>query len=399
MATEIGSQADRAKIAAIRDELPAVRKYIYLNTGTNGPLPRRSHEAMEACAMDELLEGRIGPEAFARTQAIFAGTRAAVAALLGCDPDEIALTHNTTEGLNIALMGLDWQRGDEIVTAATEHPGGLYPIYLLRQRYGVKIRMTDIGLKDLNPVAALQNVLSPKTKAVVLSHVSWTTGMVLPIRELADLTHSAGALFICDAAQACGMVPSNVYELGIDAYACSGQKWLCGPDGTGALFVRKDRLGEIQQTYIGYRGIRPGMCDHEGHFVPAEGAHRYEATSLYPPAVKALGVSIDWLANELGWNWIYARIAALGQYCYDALAAVDGVMLHTPRKQMAGLVHFSVAGITPADLTTKLCKRGIIIRHTPHPPANRVSIGFYNTEAEVNQLVEAIAEICKFTSS
>jgi L-cysteine/cystine lyase len=179
MATEIGSQADRAKIAAIRDELPAVRKYIYLNTGTNGPLPRRSHEAMEACAMDELLEGRIGPEAFARTQAIFAGTRAAVAALLGCDPDEIALTHNTTEGLNIALMGLDWQRGDEIVTAATEHPGGLYPIYLLRQRYGVKIRMTDIGLKDLNPVAALQNVLSPKTKAVVLSHVSWTSPIAL----------------------------------------------------------------------------------------------------------------------------------------------------------------------------------------------------------------------------
>src|SRR3954466_287995 len=101
--------------------------------------------------------------------------------------------------------------------------------------------MTTIGLPDHDPIEELRQALSPRTKAVVLSHVNWATGMVLPIRELADLAHAAGALLICDAAQAAGMVPSNVYDLGVDVYACSGQKWLCGPDGTGALFVRRER--------------------------------------------------------------------------------------------------------------------------------------------------------------
>src|SRR5262249_43116750 len=155
--------------------------------------------------------------------------REAVAALLSCDPAEVALTHNTTEGMNIALMGLDWRPGDEVVTASTEHPGGLYPVYLLHQRYGVRIRMTEIGMPGGNPVEQLRAVLGPRTRAVVLSHVSWATGMVMPLEQLIELTHRAGALFICDAAQSCGMLPTRVSALGVDAYACSGQKWLCGP--------------------------------------------------------------------------------------------------------------------------------------------------------------------------
>jgi len=390
MATEIEPKADQAKVAAIRDELPAVKQLAYFNAGTNGPLPRRSHDALLQCALAELEEGRVGPAAFARMLDAHERARTAIAGVLGCDPEEVALTHNTTEGMNIALMGLDWQRGDEVITAATEHPGGLYPVYLLRQRYGVKIRMTDIALKDLDPVGELRKVLSAKTKAVVLSHVSWVSGMVLPIRAIADLAHEAGALLICDAAQACGMVPSNVYELGVDAYACSGQKWLCGPDGTGALFVRRDRLADIQQTYIGYWGIQHGMCDREGNFIPAAGAKRYQAASLYTPALQALGVSLDWITNEVGWDWVYGRIAALGQYCYQTLAAIDGVTMYSPPEHMAGLVHFRLEGVAPEDLTAKLHEQGIMIRHTPYPPANRISTGFYNTEEEIDRLAEAV---------
>ncbi len=397
MATETTTRpataADPDKIAAIRAELPAVHERVYLNTGTNGPLPRRAHDALTDYCLIELTEGRIGPAVFARSAELKAATRASLARLLGCDPREVALTHNTTEGMNIALMGLDWQPGDEVVTATTEHPGGLYPVYLLRQRHGVKIRMTDIGLPGVDPLAELRKVLNPKTKAVVLSHVCWSTGMVLPMRAIADLAHSVGALVICDAAQAGGMVPSNCYDLGVDAYACSGQKWLLGPDGTGALFIRQDRLGEIGQTFMGYLSIRPGMSDHQGHFVPTEGAQRFEVVSQYPPAVKALGTSLDWIADEVGWDWAYARIAALGRYCYDALAPLDGVTMHTPRDAMAGLVSFTLDGITPPDLTARLYERGVIIRYTPYPHVNRVATGFYNTEAEIDRLAEQIQEV------
>lgn len=381
------------KIAAIRAELPVTARYVYFNAGTNGPLPRRSHDALVESAQIELEEGRIGPAAFTRLLQDRADTRAAVASVLGCEPAEVALTHNTTEGINIALMGRDWQRGDEIVTATTEHPGGLFPVYLVHQRYGVKIRMTPIGLPNHDPVEALRRVLSPRTKAVVLSHVNWATGMVLPVRELAELAHSVGALLICDAAQSAGMVPTDMYQLGVDAYACSGQKWLCGPDGTGALFVRRDRWGDVQQTFMHYFGIQPGMCDHAGNFVPADTAQRYDVSTVYPGGLRALVASLNWIREEVGWEWAYRRIAALGQYCYEALAALEGVTMITPRQQMAGLVHFRVDRIAPADLTAQLSAAGILIRDTHDPDANRISTGFYNTEKEIDRLVAEVSRL------
>lgn len=385
--------ADQEKIAAIREELPVLQSVIFMNAGTNGPLPRRSHEALVQYAQTELTEGRVGLATFTRMFEVWSQARAQMATILGCDPLEIALTHNTTEGMNIALMGLDWQLGDELVTAITEHAGGLHPSYLIRQRYGARLRMTEIGLPEVDPLEALRRALTPRTKAVVLSHVCWSTGMVLPMRALADLAHQYGAVLICDAAQACGMVPSNVYELGVDAYACSGQKWLCGPDGTGALFVRKDRLGDIQPTYLGYLGVKHGMSSPEGYFVPNDGALRYEAASLYTPAIKALATSLDWLIEDIGLKWLYQRIAALGQYGYRALSAVEGVSVLSPREHLAGLIHFTLEGQAPAEVTSKLGERGIIIRDTPQPAVNRVSLGFYNTEEEVDRLAGALAEL------
>ena len=391
--TRTGTGADQAKIAAIRAEFPVLAKVTYLNTGTNGPVLRRAHDVLVAQATAELTEGRIGMAGFMQFFALLDQTRAAYAGLLGCAPSEVALTHNTTEGMNIALMGIEWSRGDEIVTATTEHPGGLNPAYLIKQRHGARIRMTDIGLVGVDPVEELRRALTPRTKAVVLSHVSWASGMILPMREISDLAHSVGALVICDAAQACGMVPSNVYDLGIDAYACSGQKWIGGPDGTGALFVRKDRLPDIWQTYIGYAGVQMGMSNHEGYYVPPTAASRYEAASHYRPAVAALLATLEYIADEVTWDWAYRRIADLGRYCYDRLAAIPGVTMHSPQDQRGGLTHFALDGIKPADLTAKLVERDILIRHTPYPAANRVSTSFYNTEDEIDRLVAAIDDI------
>lgn len=388
-----GTGADKDKIAAIRAELPVLEKFAYLNTGTNGPLPRRSHAATVAGVTAELDEGRIGMSSFREFFATMDKARASFATILGCGADEVALTHNTTEGMNIAMMGLDWSRGDEIITSSIEHPGALYPASLVKQRYGARIRMTEIGRVGVDPVAALREALTPRTKVVALSHVSWASGMILPMREISDLAHNVGAIVICDAAQACGMVPSKVYDLGVDVYACSGQKWLCGPDGTGALFVRRDRLPDIWQTYIGYAGVQMGMSNHEGFYVPPMAASRYEAATLYRPSIAALVATLDWIADEIGWDWVYRRIADLGRYCYDALAAIPGVTMHSPQDQRGGLTHFSLAGITPPDLTAKLAEQGIMIRYTPSPSANRVSTGFYNTEEEIDRLAAAIAAI------
>ncbi len=384
---------DQEKIDRIRAELPAVQKYLYMNTGTNGPFPRRSHEALVQAAEAELNEGRASLPNIMRMLDSFGEARAKMATILGCDPLEIALTHNTTEGMNIALMGLDWQRGDELVTAYTEHPGILHPASLIRERYGVRLRMTDIGLPGVDPLEALQRALTPRTRVVTLSHVSWATGMVLPIRELAEMTHRAGALFICDAAQSCGMVPSHVYELGVDAYACSGQKWLCGPDGTGALFVRKDRLVDIKPTYFGYFGIKRGMSNTEGYFVPSDGAQRYEAVTLYPPGIRAFITSLTWLLEDVGLEWMYDRVVTLGRYCHKTLRSLDGVKVHSSKDNLAGLVHFTVEGMAPPDVSTKLREKGIIIRDLMSPAVNRVSLGFFNTVEEIDHLAEVLSTL------
>jgi L-cysteine/cystine lyase len=391
--TSAPTAADTDKIASIRAELTATQRIAYLNTGTNGPFPRRSYAALLEHAQIELEQGRIGPGAWERYSATMDAAQAAFAALLGCANDEVALTHNTTEGMNIALMGLDWRPGDEVVTATSEHEGGLNPVALLRERYGVTVHYTPIGLRDCDPIAELERVLSPRTKAVVLSHASWATGVVLPMRELSNLAHDAGALMICDAAQSCGMLPANVYELGVDAYACSGQKWLCGPDGTGALFVARASMERIQQTYIGYWGIKSRVSNPEAAFEVGEGAKRYQYASLYPPAVKALTTSLSWIADEVGWDWAYRRIHELGRYCYAELARLEGVSLYLPEEAVAGLIHFRVAGVAPADLTARLGEQGISIRHTPEPELNRVATGFYNTEEEIDRLAQAITAV------
>jgi L-cysteine/cystine lyase len=246
---------------------------------------------------------------------------------------------------------------------------------------------------DVDSVRELKGAITPRTRIVALSHVSWSTGMTLPIAELASVTHHAGALFICDAAQSCGMVPSRVHELEVDAYACSGQKWLCGPEGTGALYVKRDRLGDIQQTFMGYLSIRAGMSDFEGHFVPPEGALRYEAITINPATAAALTSSVRWIAGEVGWSWIFGRIADLGKLCYDALSRMDDVTILTPRDHMAGLIHFNVANIAPADVVAHLMEQDILARSTPAPAAVRVSLGFYTSEADIERLMAALRDL------
>ncbi len=386
---------DTQKIEMIRAAMPVVTRSIYLNTGTNGPLPQCAYDAILDYARTEFESGRIGQPAFDRFMQTLHETRDLVADLLGCASEEVALTHNTTEGMNIALLGLDWREGDELITSFTEHEGGLNPAALLKARYGVKVIYTDIGTCNCDPIFSLRRALTPRTKAVVLSHVSWSTGAVLPMRELSEMAHRVGALVICDAAQSCGMIPSKVYELGVDAYAISGQKWLCGPDGTGALFIRRELFPKFQNTFAGYWGLKKRVASAEAEIEFVETAQRYQYASHYFPSVKGWAAALKWMRDEIGREWIYRRTYELGQYAYDALSQIDGVQLYMPRDQIAGLIHFTVDGIPPADLTAKLYTQNILIRHTPEPALNRVATGFYNTEQDIAQLVSGIQQLLK----
>jgi L-cysteine/cystine lyase len=383
--------ATGAKVDALRVQLPAVQTTGYFNTGSNGPIPIVAFEAADAIARRELEQGRIVPGTYLENRDRNRRFAAMAATIFGADADEMALTHSATEGLGTALMGMTWDPGDEVVTTAEEHPGLLLPLALLARRFGVVTRYADIGDGASGVVEALASQITSRTRVIAVSHVLWSTGAVLPLREISELARQHELVVVVDGAQSAGQVPVDLHGMGIDAYAMAGQKWLCGPEGTGLLYVRRDRFADIAPTYARY-----GQFEPSGYFIPAEGAKRYEIGEFYRPAVAAQEAALRWLRDEVGFDWAYDRIATLGADFRRRLSGIDGVTVITPTEPMAGLVNFSVAGLSPQEVTTQLYERGYTIRYVETAPctvSTRASIGWWNTEEEVARLAAAIADL------
>ncbi len=293
----------------------------------------------------------------------------------------------------MALMGLTWDPGDEIVTTLEEHPGLLMPLALLARRFGVVTRYADIGDGSSGVVEALASQITSRTRLIALSHVLWSTGAVLPLRDISELARRHELMVVVDGAQSAGQVPVDLHALGIDAYAMAGQKWLCGPEGTGLLYIRRDRFADIAPTYARY-----GQFEPSGYFIPAKGAMRYEIGEFYPPAVASQEATLRWLRDDVGFQWAYDRIAGLGADFRRRLTDIDGVTVVTPSEPMAGLVNFNIAGLPPQEVETRLFERGYTIRYVESVPCTvsaRASLGWWNTEDEVAGLADAVADLAR----
>ncbi len=385
--------ATDAKVDALRSQLPAVQTTGYFNSGSNGPIPTVAYEAADAVARGELEHGRITPGAYSDNRDRNRRVAAFAADIFGADADEIALTHSATEGLGTVLMGLTWDPGDEIVSTSEEHPGLLLPLALLARRSGVVPRYANLGDGGSRVVEALAGQITSRTRVIALSHVLWSTGAVLPLREISELAREHELLVVVDGAQSAGQVPVDLHAMGIDAYAMAGQKWLCGPEATGLLYVRKDRFADIAPTYARY-----GQFEPSGYFLPAAGAMRYEIGEFYSAAVAAQEAVLRWLWDDVGFRWAHERIAMLGADFRRRLIAVDGVSVVTPAEAMAGLINFNVEGLQPHEVAGQLYDRGYTIRYVETPPCSfsaRASVGWWNTEEEVAGLVEAIADLAR----
>jgi L-cysteine/cystine lyase len=316
---------------------------------------------------------------------------ALAAGIFGADADEIALTHSAGEGLNSALLGMPWEPGDEVVTTTEEHPGLLIPLNLLARRQGVVTRYADVGNGGKHVAEAIASQITSRTRAIAVSHLLWSTGAVIPLQEISELARENELLVIVDAAQSAGQIPIDLHELGVDAYAMPGQKWLCGPESTGLLYIRRDRFGDILPTYTRY-----GQFETSGFYIPAAGAMRYEIGEFSGAAVAGQEAALHWLRDEVGFDWAHARISALGAALHQRLSRIDRVTVITPANAMAGMVNFTVEGVRPQEVTSALYERGYTIRYVDTRPCTvsaRASVGWWNTEEEVSGLADAIARI------
>ncbi len=381
---------DFTHIDRIRQEMPATTASIYLNTGTFGPLPTCAVQEMQRQMQKELQTGRLGTDSFEQMGATYEAARQAIARLLNADEDEIALTDNTGEGLNIICYGLNWQPGDEIITTNHEHISLLAPLYQLRERYGVTIRIADLGLRaELSASEAVSALITPRTRLIALSHVTWTTGVRLNIDKIGSLGREHSIPVLIDGAQSAGAIPLDIHPLNVDFYALPGQKWLCGPDGTGALYARREALNYVTSTYVGYWSTDDA---HGEEWKIHPNARRFEVGGRQTAAVAAQAAALQWLENVVGHQWLFARIAELNNYAFRALQTVPGLQLLTPAAGNSGLLAFTLDGQSPDELVTYLREQhNIFTRTIPDMNSVRVSTGFYNTEEEIDTLVKALA--------
>ncbi len=380
-----------AKLQAVRAALPSLAAGIQLNAGTTGPLPAEVATAMAELTEYERSIGRAHVEYYLEALDRRNEARAGVAAVLGASLESIALTRSTTEGLNIAAWGLDWQPGDVAVTTIHEHIGGLGPLYGLRDRRGVEVRFAEIGDGSDNEVtlAAFDRAIVQGTRLVVMSHVLWTTGAVLPVARVAEMARERGAAVVVDGAQAVGAIPVSVTELGADAYAHPAHKWLLGPEGMGALWVSPEASELIQPLFGGFFGY--AAYDSRGGGTRHPDARRFETSEFHRPSIAGFARAIGWLSMYVGLDFVLGRGPVAAHRAALALAGIDGVELITPPHQMATLVTFRIRGWDCESALAELAARTFAIARTiPHLDAIRISVGFYTSDDEVDRFVDGV---------
>ncbi|MBT3273485.1 MAG: aminotransferase class V-fold PLP-dependent enzyme [Spirochaetales bacterium] len=390
------------RIDLIRQQLPAVSSCIYLNTGTNGPLCRATADIMTQIQEKEYLEGRYLPFISELNQDMDT-TRNIIGDLIGADRDEVALTHSATEGMNIVLWGMNWQSGDEIITTNREHVAALAPIALVKGRFGLNVKYLEVEFGDDYDedrfVERFEQSISRRSRLLVVSHVSFSTGLTFPLKRLAEICHRHGMYILVDGAQGAGATQLDVGNSGIDFYAIAGRKWLLGPEGIGALYVAKSRISEIAPTFISPSSVRHrhDLDISSPYIIPAPFAARFQtATAANRSILLGWQKALIFLRDEVGTEWMLDRIAELVAYLRGKLASIPEVTIVTPAGNEAAFIHIQVEGWKPADICSILNERKYMIRPVPeqHLPAPvRISVGFYNTRSELDGLAENIADI------
>ncbi|HEY7004521.1 MAG TPA: aminotransferase class V-fold PLP-dependent enzyme [Gaiellaceae bacterium] len=359
----------------IRAELPVLDRLAYLNAGTNGPLPRRAVEAMTATLARDLEEGRSSPPYFEAMLARRDDLRAALARVLRADPGEVALTNSTTEGCNVVVNGLGIGPGDEVVTTDSEHPG----LFGALVASGADIRIAEVRDLAVAEVAeALSGAITARTRLVALSHVSWLTGAAFPVAELAG----RGTPLLLDGAQAAGAIPVDVHALGCDFYTVSAQKWLLGPDVTGALYVRPERVEELRMAMPSYGGWDFG---DDYTYEPRPDAARFDPGWIAAASGEGLLESLAF-AEEAG-EERFEHAAAMAAHLRHMLEAAGHEVVTEPGQ--ATLVTWKAEGESKA-VVERLADAGVVVRDLPGLGWLRASCGFWTNHDDAERLVGAL---------
>ena len=345
-------------------------RFAYLNAGTFGPLPRRTASAMADAAVRDLQLGRSSPEFFESVLALREEVREAFRLLLGAPEGSIALTASTTEACNVVLGGLRLGPGDEVLTTDSEHPG----LFGGLVSSGATLRVAALRARPAaEALAGLEAELSERTRLIALSHVSWLSGAVLPVRELAG----RGIPLLVDGAQAVGAIPVDVAELDCDFYTVSAQKWLLGPDATGCLYVKPERVEELRLAMPSY------LSWQHPEYVPKPGALRFDTGWIPAASLAGLRSSLSFAAEAGAGR--FARARTMAERCRELVAARAEVVTEPGQ---ATLVSFRTD--EPEALVARLAEEDVVVRDLPGTGWVRASCGWWTSDEDLERLVRVL---------
>ncbi|MEZ6032326.1 MAG: aminotransferase class V-fold PLP-dependent enzyme [Planctomycetaceae bacterium] len=363
----------------IAQEFLMDRSLLYLNTGTLGATPKSVVEAR--CALGQRLESNPAGEGFGSILQEAEAVIPKIADLIGCSAKEATVTRNTTEGMNFIAEGINLQAGQRVLVSNHEHPGGLRAFQFLKKTRGVEIDVAEIHSPPQSEdevVDSFRKVIQPKTRVIMCSYVHFSNGLRTPIARLSELAHQHGCLMVVDGAQASGGVAVNVKELGCDAYASSGHKFLLGPKGTGILYINEQARDQITPMQLD---------DGLGFYTAIRG------TSSMPEVI-GLGAVLDW-TRQIGRSAVFDRLMSLRNMLYSVLEKTPHV---TPRSPPPGssmasqLVCFSVDDRDRHEkLKEQFTQNKVLVRGVNIDGVDfRLSVHLYNTEADIARFEEIL---------
>ena len=381
----------------VRQEFMLKPGLIHFNSGSIGATPVPIVEAHKKY-IDQLEEDPYGQVWSGFGSDTLDLVQQTAARFLRADADEVFLTRNTTEGMNLVATGMRLEPGDEILTTDHEHPGGMMCWLHMAALQGVRVRQihlpTPVTHKD-EILSLIEEAITSRTRVCSFSHVATTTGLQMPMADIAAITRPKGILLVCDGAQAPGMFAVDVKQLRVDAYASSSHKWMLAPKGTGLLYVRK----EVQDR------IRPvsAFSGENSYYAPYTAAGGTRNT----PVLFAHRDTMNF-HNILGRERVEQQVRQLNAYLRQRLTAIPKLTPLTPESPelSSAMASYKVKGMAVDRLYSEMRERGIIIKRTAYnwvlpdndiPKENvgviRLSTHIFNSEEQVDRLVEELADV------
>lgn len=391
----------------LRDLIPFVKKVTYLDNASVVPAPARVWAAMERYAAEYPLNYGVGEfPAAAEASALVDRARAKIAGFFNArSPEEIIFTKNTTEAINIVSRGGLWNEGDEIVLTALEHQSNLMPWMRLEKERGVALKFARADARGMIDPGSVERQLSPRTKLINVTYVSNIYGTITPVEEIGEIARRIGALYMVDAAQACGRIPIDVRKIGCDFMAICGRKGMMGPQGTGALYVCGELAPRLEPLNT---GSRAGNVLDEKTVALNDAPYRFEAGVLNTAGVIGLGAAAD-ILSEIGLEKVKRRVADLTQYMIDGLAALPMVELYGPgdARKLAGVISWNVKGIPCTEAARRLGREAnvavaagaqgspLAIRPRGVKGVVRSSVHYFNNREDIDALLNGLKTIAR----